>query len=500
MAHKRGSASRTGGPHQEHEGAMPMASGPPGMCLPDDERGLLPLPQAAQEAPALLPNPFPHQGFPVFPITPHGFTPEYFGCQSAIGELPSPLALTATDETEGGISPASTLSPGRYSTRGSHVGAYDLTMSYEWGGVSGEGDPFLMPRPLQRERSYSASQYDHYVGTQAEHPFMQWIESCRGNKAAAGQPDRSHSPLLPSPLTLSKTKGDPSAAASGDPDTLLSPIISTLHPFQQQEGPAFAHHAMMEAPEPEEPSSSSGQQGGVDVEDTNDEIDDLGERMALACLDEDDLPAAAVLGEEMGEDEKKEVLEALRRRLVALMGKKEPFNTVMEVTPSLASLIPCTASGESMSIGSIWHTEGFCRACVFAFKRSNRCSNGPGCLFCHHPDHRSRAYNKQLKKDRRQTEGQNNNHSSSSQDAIQAASLGAPGGPSPPSLTPSSSAASPPASPPHLPFPFPILPTPTYRLSEVTSASTEPDDHSKGGRSAAAKRPPPPQSQPSGGR
>eukprot|EP01066_Platyproteum_vivax_P014744 Platyproteum_vivax@DN6592_c0_g1_i4.p1 len=68
--------------------------------------------------------------------------------------------------------------------------------------------------------------------------------------------------------------------------------------------------------------------------------------------------------------------------------------TAEGIPTALFNLIPRDENGAMLSVGSIPHTNGTCKPCVFAFHASKPCLNGVNCGFCHYhhaPKKRCRA-------------------------------------------------------------------------------------------------------------
>lgn len=55
------------------------------------------------------------------------------------------------------------------------------------------------------------------------------------------------------------------------------------------------------------------------------------------------------------------------------------------LVPALLDIIPKDPNGQLLSVGSIHHHIGFCRACLFLTHPVKQCRNGVQCLFCHFP-------------------------------------------------------------------------------------------------------------------
>eukprot|EP01054_Gregarina_sp_Poly1_P000703 Gregarina_sp_Poly_1__702@NODE_1168_length_4874_cov_154_360100_g625_i2_p2_GENE_NODE_1168_length_4874_cov_154_360100_g625_i2NODE_1168_length_4874_cov_154_360100_g625_i2_p2_ORF_typecomplete_len400_score40_88_NODE_1168_length_4874_cov_154_360100_g625_i2281227 len=84
-------------------------------------------------------------------------------------------------------------------------------------------------------------------------------------------------------------------------------------------------------------------------------------------------------------------LEALLRSFNLVLDNTH--NAVVHLPDCVKTILPLTAEGEVLSVGSLLHYSGGCRNCIFNSGRQG-CHNGLNCVFCHHshprPKRRSR--------------------------------------------------------------------------------------------------------------
>ncbi|GBE61930.1 hypothetical protein, conserved [Babesia ovata] len=79
-------------------------------------------------------------------------------------------------------------------------------------------------------------------------------------------------------------------------------------------------------------------------------------------------------------------VDSLRTRIFAVLRKCLTNNTevnVVHIFEAIREKYTTTLTDDIPSFGSITHSNGYCKPCVFANKAINSCKNGADCNFCH---------------------------------------------------------------------------------------------------------------------